>query len=98
MFKFNIFGHQSRFDRLLSVVNLIAPLVNGHFPDPFPFCSEFSAIVLTCLVFALQTWGPEAVRLNEGPIPSAVEAGDHGAATSAMPHVRDLSTAYFELN
>src|SRR5687768_7651749 len=35
MFKFSDFGHQSRFDRLLSVVNFIAPLVKGHFPEPF---------------------------------------------------------------
>lgn len=42
--KFNILGHQSRFERLLSVVNFIAPLVKGHF-EPLPFDSVFPILI-----------------------------------------------------
>jgi hypothetical protein len=48
MLRFSDLGHQSRLVRLLSVVNFIAPPVNGHLPDPFSFWSAL-VVILVCL-------------------------------------------------
>src|SRR5688572_13961950 len=57
MFRFSDFGHQSRFVRLLSVVNLIAPLVNGHLPLlPLPSTAASCRGIVSSTLFPIVSY------------------------------------------